>query len=126
MIGRWARPGLAALLIAGGACADAGPDVEPGVLSASLVSPNGSEGAALINLVGSGIGNVEASTGRVFQFARGDTTRALFILDAPGVVAFRVPVPNIHEPPLATVTQVADGENGLRPDASAYRVRFDR
>lgn len=126
MSGRWTRACVAALLIAAGACADAGPDPEAGVLSASLVSPNGSEGAVLINLVGSGIGTIEASAGRVFQFAQGDTTRALFILDSPGVVAFRVAVPNIHEPPLATVTQVSDGDNGLRPDASAYRVRFDQ
>ena len=119
------RAVIAALLVALGGCGrDAGPDLQPGVLTAALVSPNGPEGAALISLVGSGIGTVDAPAGRVFQFSQGDTTRVLLILDVPGDVIFRVSVPNLRDPPAATVTQVADGENRLRQDVSTYRVRF--
>ena len=114
----------ALLLSAVGCSGDAGPEIQPGILTASLVSPNGPEGAALIGLVGSGLGFVEPAGGRAFTFSRGDAIRILLLLDTPGELGFRISVPDVRSPPAATVLQVADGENALRGDVAAYRVRF--
>ncbi len=116
----------ALLLTAVGCGGDVGPEIRPGFLSASLVSPNGFEGAALVSIVGVGLGDVESAGGRVFTFSRSDTTRILLVLDTPGDLSFRISVPDVDNPPVATVLQVADGENVLRPDLSAYRVRFSQ
>ncbi|GMR11851.1 MAG: hypothetical protein BMS9Abin29_0036 [Gemmatimonadota bacterium] len=121
------RVAATALLVAAVGCGgDVGPELRPGLLTASLVSPNGSEGAVLISLVGVGVGFAESVEGRVFTFSRGDTTRILLVLDKPGELAFRISVPDVATPPVATVVQVADGTNALRADLSAYRVRFSQ
>lgn len=116
----------AVLLAVVGCGGDVGPEIRPGFLTASLVSPNGFEGAALISVVGVGLGNVESTGGRVFTFSRGDTTRILVVLDAPGDLGFRISVPDVGTPPVAMVVQVADGGNALRADLSAYRVSFSQ
>ncbi len=127
MIRRASRIAITALLLAVVGCGgDVGPELRPGLLTASLVSPNGSEGAALINVVGAGLGFVEPAGGRAFTFSRGDTIRILLLLDTPGDLGFRISVPDVDRPPVATVVQVTDGENALRPDLSAYRVRFSQ
>lgn len=77
-------------------------------------------------MVGSGIGEVEAPAEHLFQFARGDTLRMLVVLESPGDVTFTVPVPDVNEPPAATVVQVAAGDDGLRTDLTGYRVRLRR
>lgn len=118
---------VSALLLAVVGCGgDVGPKIRPGFLTASLVSPHGSEGAALISVVGVGLGNVESTGGRVFTFSRGDTIRVLVVLDAPGDLGFRISVPDVGSPPAAMVVQVADGGNALRADLSAYRVSFSQ
>ncbi len=114
----------ALLLAAVGCSSDAGPEIQPGILTAVLVSPNGPEGAALISLVGGGLGFVESAGGRAFTFSRGDTVRILLLLDTPGDLGFMISVPDVGNPPAATVEQVADGENALRSDVAAYSVRF--
>ena len=116
----------ALLLTAVGCGGDVGPEIRPGFLTASLVSPNGSEGAALISIVGVGLGDVESAAARVFTFSLADTTRILLVLDTPGDLSFRISVPDLDNPPLWTVLQVADGENAIRPDLSEYRVRFSQ
>lgn len=115
---------MALLLAAVGCGRDAGPEVQPGLLTTSLVSPHGPEGAALFSLVGSGLGFVESAGGRAFTFSRGDTLRILLLLDTPGDLGFRISVPDVEHPPAVTVVQVADGDNALRADIAAYRVRF--
>lgn len=114
------------VLAAVGCGGDVGPEIRPGFLTVSVVSPNGSEGAALISVVGVGVRNVESTGGRVFTFSQGDTTRILVVLDSPGELGFRISVPDVGSPPVATVVQVADGGNALRADLSAYRVRFSQ
>ena len=112
------------LLAAVGCGGDVGPELRPGLLTASLVSPHGPEGAALFTLVGGGLGFVEPAGGRAFTFSRGDTLRILMVLDTPGDLGFRISVPDVESPPAVTVVQVADGDNALRADVAAYRVRF--
>ena len=121
------RIALTILLGALGGCTDTGPDIQPGLLVASLASPNGLEGAALIHIVGAGVGSLEPTgDGRAFTSSHGDTLRVLLVLDTPGELGFRISVPDLATPPTATVLQVADGANALRLDISAYQVRFSR
>ncbi|MFV2006639.1 MAG: hypothetical protein ACC667_04295 [Longimicrobiales bacterium] len=121
------RVAVTVLLLAAAGCGgDVGPELRPGFLNAALVSPNGSEGAALISVVGGGLGLVESLGGRVFTFSRGDTTRILLVLDTPGGLGFRISVPDVNSPPVAMVLQVADGQNALRSDLSDYRVSFSQ
>jgi hypothetical protein len=119
------RVAVAVLLLAAVGCgSDVGPEVSPGFLNATLVSPNGFEGAALISVVGGGVAFEEPVGGRAFTFSRGDTTRILLVVDTPGELGFRISVPDVNNPPVAMVLQVADGQNTLRADLSTYGVRF--
>ena len=96
----------------------------PGALEATLVSPNGPEGAAVLELAGPGLGEVTVAEGEVFEQADGNTTRLVIVRDIPGQIRFRVQVIERSEPPTATVVEVADGTNELRSSISGYQVEF--
>jgi hypothetical protein len=117
---RGAVPALAALL--GVLACDADP--VPGTLSATLLSPNGPEGAAYVTLFGPGIGQVSALDARTFAHAAGDTVHVVVIRDEPGQVRFQVEVSDTTRLPAALLVEVAGGDNRLRPDASSYRVEL--
>ena len=93
-------------------------------LTATVESPNGAEGAALIRLVGAGVAFVEPLTGDLHTSVVGDTTKVLVVLDTPGDVAFRLNVADTTLTPVATLLQVADGQNELRAGLLEYSVRF--
>jgi len=105
-----------------------GPDqlvpLGPGALEATLVSPNGPEGAVVLELAGPGLGAVTVAEGEVFGQADGNTTRLVVIRDIPGQIRFRIQVLERSEPPAATVLEVADGANELRASISGYQVEF--
>lgn len=115
---------VAVALVALAACGDSAPTSAPGVLTATLESPNGSEGAALLHLVGGSISSVEPLTGDLHTSVLGDTTKVLVLLDAPGEIAFLLNVADTTLPPVTTILQVADGQNELRVSLAEYRVRF--
>lgn len=120
---------LLAIGLALAACTDSptAPAPEPGELIATLQSPNGAEGATVVQLSGTGLGAVRAdSAGLVFSERQGDLTRVALVLPTPGAVRFRVQVPNVHTPPSATVLEVAGADNQLRGSLSGYSVRFSR
>jgi hypothetical protein len=109
--------GVAAL----GACW--GDVVEPERdLLVELESPNGVEGAAVIELVGPGLGTVTAAAGQAFTHVSGDTTRVVVLLDAPGRVEFTVHLSGLTYPG-AAVLQVADSADQLRALAG-YRAKI--
>ncbi len=81
----------------------------PGTLTATVESPNGAEGAALLRLIGGGVSSVEPLTGDLHTSAQGDTTKVLVILDTPGQIAFRVSVADTTQVPVTTLLQIADG-----------------
>jgi hypothetical protein len=96
----------------------------PGALEATLVSPNGPEGAVVLELAGPGLGEVTVAEGEVFGQADGTSTRLVIVRDMPGQIQFRVQVNERSEPPVATVVEVADGTNELRSSISGYQVEF--
>lgn len=123
------RPSRAcvALLLAGAmtACDSLqAPDPEPGALRGELVSPEGNEAGLVAELVGPEIRNIEMVTGPVFTHAEGDTTRVVLIRNVPGVVQFRVEVPNVHDPPGVHLLEVTDAGNRPISSFSDFRIEF--
>ena len=100
----------------------------PGEMQALLVSPNGAEGAAVIELAGEGIGAVTAlrGSGRVFAERVGATVRVVVVLDQPGEIRFHVAVDDVSDPPTGAVLEIADGSNEIRQSLAGYSVEFAR
>lgn len=116
-------PALAAAL-ALAACGGDGPSDpprNPGQVSAVLVSPNGAEGAALVELTGAGVRDVMLVGGQAFVQA-GNPARVLLVLGTPGEVRFSVLLDDKASVPTARVLEVSDGGNNLRPSLDGYRV----
>jgi hypothetical protein len=91
-----------------------------------LQSPNGVEGAAAIELTGTGIQSVTASVGRVFTQASGGTTRVVVVSEPAAQLAFRVTMAPGQGPPAARVVEVVDGSDQPRASVAGYSVTFSR
>jgi hypothetical protein len=103
------------LALAMGACGDEGPVSAPGILTATVVSPNGAEGAALVTLVGVGMGAVGPSDeGRVFAEAHGDTLRVVVVNVAGGALRFTIQVADTTKPPAGTLVEVSGPDDRIR------------
>jgi len=97
----------------------------PGELHANLVSPNATEGAAVLEVTGGvGLGLVTTDHGQAFYQADGGTTRVVVILDDPGQITFQIRVQDVAELPSVMVVQVADGSNELRTSLTGYDVEW--
>ncbi len=108
------------------ACADQSPP-GPGILTATLKSPNGAEGAALVVLMGPGIGEVTpVGSNQVYSNSSLDEVRVVLINQNDGTLAFRVEVADTTIEPAAIVEEVVDPGNRLRPTADGYELEFRR
>jgi hypothetical protein len=108
------------------ACSDAGPVSGPGSLTATLVGPEGADGAAILVLVGEGIGEVVAAGATEVQARRdGNATRVVLVNEDAGALAFRVAVADTTQPPQVVIEQVAGGDDELR-SVDGYVVEFTR
>ena len=107
------------------ACRDQGPVSGPGVITATLVSPNGSEGAAIINLLGEGIGG-PTGLGDTEAFAHGvgTTMRVVLINQAGGDLSFQFQVRDTLELPEWVVIQVAGPNDSLRSVTAGYELEL--
>jgi hypothetical protein len=112
--------GLVTALVA---CETAAPE-DPLARSVALIPPV-DDGAALVELVGAAVTSVTTPEGEVFFHARGDTTRVVVVRGEPGPLAFDFRVADPSASLVATVLQVADGENRLR-DPAAYGAELGR
>lgn len=111
--------GLAAL----GACSDDGP----GTVTATILGPNGDEGAAVVLLRGDGIATVRGSSGtEVFLGPGGVETRVVLIHPTGGTLQFDIDVADVGASLSAEVIEVAGPDDALRGDVSAYSVEFVR
>ncbi len=109
-------------LVAG--CGD-DPVPGPGVLTATVESPNGAEGAALIELVGKGIVEVSPIDGRVFGEQHGDTMVVVVVNEEGGPLRFALEVADTTRRPIATLHEVAGPDDQLR-GLSGYTVDIRR
>lgn len=122
------RAAAACLLVAAGvACGDSGPTGPhgPGAFHAELVSPNGSEGAAVFELAGTfAVLSVTSENGEIFYHQAGATLRVIVLNNNAGTIRFQVQVDEIRDLPTATVVQVADGDDELRESLAGYDVQL--
>ena len=113
---------LAFLLLWNVGCSDS----QPGEIEVFLVSPNGLETAAIVELDGV-FDQISAPASAVaFSEIVGDRTRIAIMMRASGDVWFRVFVPSVSDPPLARVLEVAGPNNEIRDDVESYALQFGR
>lgn len=122
-------PRIAALLALSvfAACGEDPPVPGPGALTATLVSPNGDEGAAVVALFGDGIESISA-VAPTEAFPRLDDTgaRVVLINQGGGLLEFRVALADTLQKPDVVIIEVAAPDDELRLDTNAYTVEFTR
>ena len=108
------------------ACTDQSPP-GPGILTATLKSPNGAEGAALVVLMGPGIGEVTpVGSNQLYSNSSLDEVRIVLINQNNGTLAFRVEVADTTIRPAAIVEEVANPDNLIRSTLDGYQLEFRR
>lgn len=109
------------------ACTDGSLRLGPGTLTATVRSPNGEEGAAVLLLVGEGVTGVEqVGDTEIYATTSGDETRVVLINQTGGTLAFNVDVADRLRPLVAVVLQVAGPDDALRTDLASYVVELER
>lgn len=119
---------LGALLLGVAGCDSTGPGEEkgPGQITATLVSPHGSEASAVFELTGgTGLSFVSSDDGETFYQHSGGSSRVVVVLYDPGVIRFQVETEDVGNLPSVQVIQVASGDNQLRPSLSGYDVHLE-
>ena len=109
------------------ACVEDSPVPGPGTLTATLVSPNGDEGAAVVSLYGDGIQSISAIA-PTEAFPRLDENGARVVLINPdgGLIEFRFTLADTLLMPDVVVEEVAGPNDELRADTGAYSVEVTR
>ena len=118
-----------AIALAAVACDDAPPEPEPvpGDVTVTLVSPNGSEGAAVLATADAGIVGVTAEEPvRVFHWREGGVSRIVALRDEAGEIRFTMSLEDVARPPRLEVVEVADGTNRLRSTLTGYEIDVAR
>lgn len=112
---------VATVLVAAGlAACDSGPD--PGFVTVELVSPQGAEGAFLVEVRGGAAGAAVSADGTVFRHAVAGGERVAVIRDGAGPLSFRLEVADRGEPPAVELLQVAGPDDVLRADLGPYAL----
>lgn len=106
------------------ACDSDAPGPTAGLLTATLVSPNGAEGAAWLRLFGEGIVEVRTLDARTFTHTRGDTVNVVVVRDQPGDLRFLVSLSDTTRIPGVAVLEVAGGDDRLRGNLQGYRLEL--
>ena len=99
---------------------------EGGEYIAALQSPNGHEGAAMLEMTMDGVEDVSASSATLFRQPVSGGVRMMLIRDAAGRVEFRVRMAPGHEMPAVRVIQVVDPDDNVRASTDGYEVTFTR
>ena len=96
----------------------------PGTITAVVTSPNGAEGAAVLDVAGT----VEALTSNgdvsVYSTPSGAGTRAILVRLTPGQLSMKVRLADVSQIPQIAVVEVAGDDNKLRPSVAGYQVEF--
>jgi hypothetical protein len=93
-----------------------------GVLTITLISPNGPEGAAHLTIFGGGLGEVNGLGSQTFSHTVGDNLNVVVVRDQPGELRFTVAVADTTIRPTVAIVEVAGGDDRLRTDLQGYRV----
>lgn len=116
---------LLVLLTGAVACDDtsAAPSTQPDTFTATLTSPSGPEGGALVEVTGP-VSEVTQGTGQLFSAVDGPATRILIVMGEAGTIRFDVGVPDIGAQLEYTILQVSGPDDELRTDLSGYTLEF--
>ena len=101
------------------------PAPVPGDLAVSVVSPNGLEGAAVLQTAQEGILGITAEVGQAHHWRADGVSRIVVLLDQPGDIRFTLAVADITRPPTLRVVEVADPDNRLRTMLLGYVVESE-
>lgn len=97
----------------------------PGDMTATLVSPNGNEGSAVLELTSGTI--LAITTPETYERVYGVPTapgRIVIVRRDPGQITFRLVADDIDNPPEIRVVEVAGPDDVLRADLSRYSVKL--
>ena len=112
----------AALLLS--ACDNSNRPGGGGSISAVVVSPNGDEGAAVLDVVGT----VESFTGTdgvsVYTTPTSTGTRVVLVRLTPGTLSMKLSVQDQDQLPAISVVEVADPDDRVRPSIAGYTVEL--
>lgn len=121
---------VAPLLLALGACGDGGGTEPPppagGDYTAVLQGPTNTESAALLELTGAGIEDVQSLTSTVFSNPVSGGRRVVLVRGTPGTIEFRVRMAQGSPAPTARVVELAGANDQLRTPLTGYQVTFTR
>lgn len=120
---RWAVPALA-LALAGCDGGGTGDSPDGGEYVAALESPNGPEGAAVLELSGSGVESITATSLSLFRQPTSEGTRLMLVREPAGRLEFRVRMAAGSRPPAVRVVEVVDGDDRQRAPLDGYQVTF--
>lgn len=91
---------------------------------ATLESPHGPDGAAVLELSGSGVESIRATSLSLFRQPVSGGTRLVLVREPAGRLEFRVRMADGSRPPAVRVVEVVDGEDRQRASLEGYEVRF--
>jgi hypothetical protein len=119
---------IAPALLALSACDGGGTEPPPpgGDYNAVLQGPTAMESAALLELTGTGIEDVQSSTALLATSPVSGGRRVVLVKEVPGTIEFRVRVAPGNEPPTARIVELADADDRLRASLTGYQVTFTR
>ena len=125
---RLARPvsrvlALVALALLSACGSDGGGEpLQSRTWSAQLVSPNGAEGAAVLQIDGD-IAAVRGPAGsRILTHRANGATRVIVVLDQPGAIALELDLAERAPAPEANVVEVSGPDDTLRGSTAGYAV----
>jgi len=93
-----------------------------GNLTAVITSPNGDEGAAVLDVNGTVDAFVGSSDVSVYTTPAPSGTRVVLVRMTPGALSVTLTVPDISRPPTISIVEIADGADHLRASLAGYTV----
>ncbi len=122
-VARWT---VLILALAAAGCDGGGTGEAPagGEYVAALESPNGPEGAALLEMSGSGVESITATSLSLFRQPTSAGTRLMLVREPAGRLEFRVRMAAGSRPPAVRVVEVVDGADRQRASLDGYEVTF--
>jgi hypothetical protein len=117
---------LSAVLLVAACGSETPPEGGPGAVTFALVGSEAGEGAMLVELDGSGIGEVTAIDGQLFERRSGSTARLFVVREDAGELRFAVELSDTLRVPQIDLLEVAGADNVLRSALGQYDVEVIR